>query len=622
MALDVRDLLSNDPVVLGFDPVALKRRYDHERDRRLRPEGTGQYARLDEKLGLAKRDPYTPLIEREAVEGETEAVIIGAGFAALLAGAYLYKAGITDVRIIDVAGDFGGTWYWNRYPNAQCDTESYIYLPLLEDVGYVPERNYSYASEIFAHARALGRRFELYDGALFQTEVTGAVFDEAAGRWQITTDRGDQISARHLIMANGSIAQPKLPDIEGIDQFEGHIFHTSRWDYDYTGGDACGNLTGLADKQVGIVGTGATAVQCVVPVANSARQLFVFQRTPSAIGVRGNKLTDPDWAASLEPGWQRRRSENFTAAVEGAEVPDAFPGDGWIDLMAANRKAVRELRAGGCDLSPDDLARVTANCDYVKMEQIRTRIDTLVTDSDTAELLKPWYRPLCKRPCFHDEYLETFNRSNVQLVDASKGGVERLTKNGAVVDGREYPLDCLIFATGFDVGPDVARRVGFDVVGRGGMTLAQKWSDGFRTQFGVTSAGFPNCFFLIRTQTPNPQNVPTLLEGMAEHVAYLIATARDRGGDVIESTHAGEEIWQQEMDAKRRNSARFYSECTPGYFNNEGDTSSSNFYSRIYGGGTIRYFDLMRGWREAGELKGMALSNVAADIASPLASIG
>ena len=509
MPLRPTDLLSNDPDILGFDPVALRTKYDAERERRMRPEGLAQYAPLEAKIDDAVRDPYTPFIARPPISEDLEVLIVGGGFAGLLAAAYLRKSGISDLRITDAGGDFGGTWYWNRYPNAQCDTEAYIYLPLLEDLGHMPTRNYAYAPEIFEHCRRIARKFELYDGALFHTEVNAAVWDEQLERWRIATSRGDELRVRHLVMASGGLTHPKVPDIPGMTDFSGHLFHTSRWDYEYTGGSNSEFLSNLVDKKVGIIGTGATAIQCVPPLGAAAKELFVFQRTPSAVGVRGNRLTVAEWADSLLPGWQRLRSEHFVAAVEGAEVPQDFPDDGWIDLMSGNYKALRALRAAGLTLTSADVARVTENSDYERMEQIRGRVSSIVQDPATAELLKPYYRPLCKRPCFHDEYLNTFNRPNVHLIDASNGGVQRLTEKGVVVGDRLYEVDCLIFATGFEVGSSIGKPGGLDLVGKGGAKLSDKWRNGYVTMFGFTTAGFPNCYFSSRTEGPLPQNIPT-----------------------------------------------------------------------------------------------------------------
>jgi cyclohexanone monooxygenase len=173
------------------------------------------------------------------------------------------------VRIIEKGGNFGGTWYWNRYPGAACDIESYVYLPLLEETGFIPLEKYSKGQEILEYSKAIARHFALYRDALFQTEVTDLSWDDEAQRWIVSTERGDKIRARFVAMANGPLHRPKLPGISGIETFKGHSFHTSRWDYDYTGGDPSGGLTRLADKRVGLIGTGATAVQCVPPSARS-----------------------------------------------------------------------------------------------------------------------------------------------------------------------------------------------------------------------------------------------------------------------------------------------------------------------------------------------------------------
>ena len=206
--------------------------------------------------------------------------IIGGGFGGLLMGGRLREAGFDDIRVIEKAGDFGGTWYWNRYPGAMCDVESYCYLPLLEELNYIPKHKYSYAPEIFEHSKAIARHYDLYKNACLQTGVSALRWDDTSGRWIIHTDRGDAIRAQFVAMANGPLNRPKLPGIPGITSFTGHTFHTSRWDYDYTGGDSDGNLTGLRDKRVAIIGTGATAVQCIPHLGEWAKHLYVFQRTP------------------------------------------------------------------------------------------------------------------------------------------------------------------------------------------------------------------------------------------------------------------------------------------------------------------------------------------------------
>src|SRR3954471_1303717 len=308
-------MLTDDRGHVDFDPDALREKYRFERDKRLRADGNEQYVEVIGDYARYLDDPYVEPLTREPLTDEVEVVVIGGGFGGLLAGARLREAGVEDLRVIEKGGDFGGTWYWNRYPGAMCDVESYIYLPLLEEIGYVPKEKYSHAPEILAHSRAIAEHYRLYDNALLQTEVTGMTWSEADSRWIVTTNRGDAMKARFVCMANGPLHRPKLPGIPGIDSFKGHSFHTSRWDYDYTGANCDGGLDGLAGKRVGIIGTGATAVQCVPHLGDAAEHLYVFQRTPSSIDIRANRPTDPEWAANLGPGWQQRRKDNFNNLV-------------------------------------------------------------------------------------------------------------------------------------------------------------------------------------------------------------------------------------------------------------------------------------------------------------------
>jgi cyclohexanone monooxygenase len=453
---------------LGFDPEALKARYKAERDKRLRAEGNAQYREIGGAFSHYADDPYVaPGFKRAALSDSVEVLVVGGGFGGLLAGARLREAGVTDIRIVEKGGDFGGTWYWNRYPGAACDIESYIYLPLLEEVGYLPVEKYSRAPEILEYSRRIGRHFGLYENALFQTEVTGMRWDEAVSRWIVSTNRGDAIGARFVVMANGPLHRPKLPGIPGVETFRNHSFHTSRWDYAYTGGDSNGGLTGLHGKRVGIIGTGATAVQCVPHLGAWAEELFVFQRTPSSIDVRNNRPTDPEWAASLEPGWQQRRMDNFNTLVSGGFQAEDLVDDGWTDIIGNILLIARRKAAAGEKV--EDPAALMQLADFTKMEQVRARVDVEVKDPAKAEALKPWYNQFCKRPCFHDEYLATFNRPNVHLIDTKGRGVERITERGVVAGGREYELDCLIYATGFEVGTEYTRRSGYELHGRTGL---------------------------------------------------------------------------------------------------------------------------------------------------------
>jgi len=596
---------------LDFDPDALHDKYLAERDKRVREDGIGQYVEVKAEFSHYIDDPYVePGFTRAPVFDHVDCAIIGGGFGGLLMGARLREAGFERLRVVETAGDFGGTWYWNRYPGAMCDVESYCYLPLLEELNYIPKHKYSFAPEILEHSRAIARHYRLYDHALLQTAITGLEWDEADKRWVVSTSRGDRFTAQYVAMACGPLSRPKLPGIPGINDFAGHTFHTSRWDYGYTGGDSAGGLTGLKDKRVGIIGTGATAVQCVPHLGEWAKELYVFQRTPSSVDVRNNAETDPAWAAALTPGWQRRRQDNFNILVAGGDQDEDLVHDGWTDIFRnVTGTAAKQIADRlGRRLTSSERGEVMAIADYRKMNQVRSRVDELVKDPATAALLKPWYRQFCKRPCFHDEYLQTFNRPNVHLVDTNGKGVERLTRNGVVANGKEYEVDCLIFATGFEVGTSYTRRAGYDIVGRGGVTLSDHWSDGLRTLHGLTSHGFPNCFFLGFTQTAITISVPQALQEQASHVAYMVSAARERGASVLEPTAEAEEAYVQEVRSLARMGQRFYSECTPGYYNSEGAVGNrSGFFSDMYGAGPLRFFELLAEWRATGELPGLTL---------------
>ena len=593
---------------LGFDPDALRAKYREERDKRLRDDGNEQYVQVSGKFAHFVGDPYVePGFVREPLTDEVEVVIIGGGFGGLLAGARLREAGVEDLRIIEKGGDFGGTWYWNRYPGAQCDIESYIYLPLLEELGYLPKEKYSFAPEILAHSRAIGEKYHLYENACFQTEVTEMRWDEAALRWEISTNRGDRMKARYVCMSNGPLNRPKLPGIEGIESFEGHIFHTSRWDYGYTGGDSHGNLTGLKDKRVGNIGTGATAVQCVPHLAASAEQLYVFQRTPSSIDVRGNKPTETAWAESLEPGWQDHRMQNFNTLVSGGVTDEDLVNDGWTDIIG-NLISISRSRKSE-NLTMEEMGTRMELADFQKMEQIRSRVDDLVDDVATAQALKPYYRQFCKRPCFHDDYLPSFNQPNVKLVDTQGRGVERITEKGVVVDGHEYEIDCLILATGFEVGTSYNRRAGYEIVGRNGLTLSQKWADGMRTFHGFQTNGFPNCYFMGVTQGGFTANFPHLLNEQSVHIAYMISHGTNNNVHCMEATKEAEDEWVDTIKQLAIFSKSFLENCTPGYYNNEGKPGQGNsLIGGQYGGGPVAVFKILKDWREEGGLQGLTFS--------------
>ena len=594
------------PVIrdLGFEPNELREKYRLERDKRLRADGNAQYREVVGEFTRFVDDPYVERTSRPPVNDDVDVVIVGGGFGGLLAGARLRQAGIRDIRIIEKGGDVGGTWYWNRYPGAQCDIEAYIYLPLLEEVGYLPTERYARAPEILEHSRAIARKFDLYTNALLQTEVTELRWDQDALRWIVSTNRGDKMRARFVAMSNGPLNRPKLPAINGIEGYEGHTFHTSRWDYQYTGGDASGNLTGLRDKRVGIIGTGATAVQCVPYLGEMAKELYVFQRTPSSVDFRGNRPTDPQWAASLKPGWQEHRRDNFNRLLTGGFEGEDLVADGWTDIFRNLRNITPS--ADGERLTPDEMAAALELADFQKMEQVRGRVDTLVDDPETAEALKPYYRQFCKRPTFNDEYLQTFNRPNVTLVDTRGRGIERLTRNSVVFEDKEYEVDCLIFATGFEVGTGYTRRSGFEVIGRDGVTLSGKWAGGVSTLHGFQSNGFPNCFFMGLVQGGFTANFTHMLNEQSIHIAYIVNHATETEARTVEATAQAEEEWVATIGRLALNNQKFQAECTPGYYNNEGMPEPGvGFTAGQYGGGPVEFFRLMSEWRAEGGLAGL-----------------
>ena len=592
----------------GTDRDALREKYRAERDKRLRPDGNDQYLEPTGRFAHLLDDPYTAVVDRPPVREDVNVAVIGSGFAGLVVGAKLKQAGVTDVRLIDKAGDVGGVWYWNRYPGAMCDTAAMIYLPMLEETGTVPSAKYVPAPEIHAHARRIATTFDLYDGALLSTGITGVVWNDDSSRWIITTDRGDEVRARFVTVGTGPLHRPKLPGIPGIDEFAGHAFHTSRWDYDYTGGGPGGELMDkLADKRVGIIGTGATAVQCIPHLSRSAGELFVFQRTPSSIDVRNNHPIDPDWFASLEEGWQKKWLLNFTTLQTGGFADEDLVKDGWTDIAQRIRdRVVAEITNGG-EFTPDTIRRAYEESDDEKMDEIRFRVDAIVDDARTAEGLKPWYRQLCKRPCFHDEYLQSFNAPTTHLVDTDGKGVERIDATGVWVGGEHYDLDCIVFASGFEVGTEQSRRSGFEIVGRGGSTLTERWADGMQTLHGIHVHDFPNLFVVGITQAANLiSNVPHNFVEAGETIAAVVAHAESTGATEVEVTVEAEANW---VDLLEGNPMAFMgnSDCTPGYYNNEGRPTGRRERLNMsgYPQGPIAYFDYISRWRSSGEFTGL-----------------
>ena len=591
---------------ITFDPDALREKYRLERDKRLRAEGNEQYLEIAGSFAHYSEDPHAQPIDRAPLTDEVEVCIIGGGHAGLLLGARLRDSGVAEIRMIEKAGDFGGTWYWNRYPGAACDTEAYIYMPLLEEVGYFPTEKYAKAPEILAHAQRIGRHYDLYRDALFQTQISELRWDDADSVWIVSTDRGDRFRAKYVCMANGPLNRPKLPGVPGIESFKGYSFHTSRWDYDYTGGNSYGNLEKLRDKRVAVIGTGATAVQCVPHLGASAKQLYLFQRTPSSIDVRANRPTDPEWVKSLQPGWQKHRMENFSTLTSGGIADEDLVSDGWTEIIS---KLLRRRPAD--PNTPGDMMQTLEMADFEKMEEIRARAERIVNDPNTAESLKPYYRQFCKRPCFHDEYLDTFNRPNVTLVDTEGRGIERITERGIVANGVEYEVDCIIYASGFEVGTALERRAGYHVYGRDGLALNEKWQDGVSTLFGMQSEGFPNCFIIGLSQVGGGANITHVLDVQSRHVSYIIQHAREHEVRTVDVTQEAEAEWVRKVTAASVASISFLEACTPGYYNNEGKPNGDLIRRNgPYAPGIIGFSRLLDEWRAEGSLAGIEFARM------------
>ncbi len=541
----------------------IKKRFADERDLRLsyRPQGTGQFTSdLSGDLAKYAEDPFSQDAQaRDPIDDTVEVLFIGGGFSALLTSARLRERGVESIRIVERGGDVGGTWYWNRYPGIACDVIGYDYLPLLDEMDYVPVNHYSRGPEILSHCQAIANKYNLYELAVFNTTVNSTVWNEEQQLWHVGTNRGDTMKAQFVICANGTLSKPKLSKINGMEKFAGHSFHTSRWDYTYTGE----NLENLDDKVVGIIGTGASAVQAVPEVAKTAKHLYVFQRTPSSIDIRDDWPTDPNWARRLKPGWQAKRRERVLALSEPSSEDKAK-----MEAMPREEKIRRQENA---------------NIDY--MMRIHKRIDDTVKDPGTADSLKPWYMFMCKRPCFHNEYLPSFNQPNVTLIDTQGKGITEIGEKGPMFEGDEYELDVLIYATGFEV-----QKTGIynEILGKDGVNLDEKYEDGIRTLLGIHTQGYPNLFIMGGYQASFQFNLTDMLQTQGDHIAECIDYVRRNGHQSLDPTLEAEEWWVQEV-IKHRGKTNRNAECTPGYYNFEGEFNRRQ--DGNYNGGFKTYFN-------------------------------
>jgi cation diffusion facilitator CzcD-associated flavoprotein CzcO len=583
------------PAGLSAEEAMLLGKYRQERARRIRADGTAQFRKTEGDLArFFLTDPAAgPQADRQPVDEEIDVVVVGGGWSGILTAVRLVQAGVTSLRIIESGGGFGGVWYWNRYPGARCDVESYIYIPLLEETGYMPAEKYAAGPEIRAQVAAVATRFDLYQKALFQTRVTEIRWDDSTARWIASTSRGDTIRARFAFVGNGQLNYPKLPAIPGVEDFRGHSFHSSRWDYAYTGGDEQGNLVSLADKRIALIGTGCSGVQCAPPLARSAKQLYVVQRTPTAIAPRDNQPTSPEWAAKLEPGWQKARMANFEQVLMGLAAENQV-GDEWARFWEAP-----SMPAPGADAAM--AATAAQKMDIAKMEEMRARIDLIVDDPETAESLKPYYNRFCKRPTFSDEYLQAFNRPNVKLIDTRGRGLDRITGNAVVFDGQAYEVDCIIYATGFDVVTTSHKEGGIEIIGRGGLSIDEKWSDAVRSLHGMYTRGFPNLFFVVGARQSAPTlNFPYMMDEQALHAAAVVSRLLRDGIRVMEVSQEAEDRWCDTIAAKSTADLDYFRDCTPSLLNGEGNLRDAGklILTTAYGGGPFEYLEVLGDWRE------------------------
>ncbi|CAH0035460.1 unnamed protein product [Clonostachys rhizophaga] len=643
--------LKNPNLVNGDLIAAVRQKYDEERNKRIRDDGMAQFVDLydHEKFRHFKADPWVEL-EPPRVGGPNppqegsncDILIVGTGYGGLLFAVRLLEAGfkLENIRLVDSAAGFGGTWYWNRYPGLMCDVESYIYMPLLEETGYIPTMKYTSSQELRDHAERIAKKWNLDKITWFKHRVQSIEWDDATNEWVTSLvpqlqhgNEGKAISvrSRFSILATGFTLIPRVAQIPGIGKFKGSYFHTARWDYNVTGGTPKNpEMAKLKDKRVGIIGTGATAIQVVPALAAWAKELYVFQRTPSAVDRRDNRPTDPDWANAMRstPGWQTERIENFQSFISNDPTRPStdMVSDGWTRM--ASYSALGGSPGLVCQTSEEIQKHVEVlhALDFPRQESIRKRVDELVSNSDTAQKLKPWYPGWCKRPCFHDEYLQSFNRPNVKLVDTDGRGVDRITEDSLIVGNQEYKVDTLILGTGYrsPVLFSPAGRVGLDVKGRNGRSLDKKWTEGVTTLHGMMSHDFPNLFWPGLNQSGAGPNFTYCIDMAAIHISkVMVHAAGIRAGHpggayhlnfVIEPTPDAEEEWSQRV-ASTAGVFAASAGCTPSYFNAEGEfirevpeeVQKKRARSAIWSQGPVHFRGLLEDWRENKNFEGLSI---------------
>ncbi len=536
-------------------------------------QGAADYMALEGEFSKYLEDVYSAdPIEREALTDECEILVVGAGFAGLLLWYKLKQAGFKDVRFCEKGGDVGGTWYWNRYPGIACDVEAYSYLPLLEEMGYIPTMKFASGFEIMEYCQKMAEKFGFYQRCLFHTTVEKTEWNDTTSRWTVSTDRGDAVKARYVILANGILTTPKLARIKGMETFEGDAFHTSRWNYNID----------LKGKTVGIIGTGATAVQVIPELAKIVKDLYVFQRTPSSIDVRDQRATTPEEIATWrnEPGWAKARRARFAKISAGRTAMKAND-----DYLAGKVADFKERKQHSRELSVEEMVQKQLDSNFRIMEQIRARVDAIVKDPKTAEALKPYYPYGCKRPTFHDEYLPTFNLPHVHLVDTAPRGVSSINPKGVVHEGVEYPVDVLIYATGFQW---MATSTFNMIVGTSGKSLNEKWqTEGTKTFLGLHSHGFPNLFIVSGPQGGGGSfNFTNAIEEHADYIVWMLTTMREQQVNVVDVKAQPEQEYAEHCRVADLSTAPLR-DCVS-YYNGHGEAEPGSL--AYYGGGQWHKF--------------------------------
>ncbi|RMZ71756.1 Pentalenolactone D synthase [Pyrenophora seminiperda CCB06] len=603
-----------DPIEGGIADTkqeAVTAKYKEEREKRLRPDGVKQFRETEGELAAFKEDIWAPPLERDAIHAETKVLVVGGGFGGLVAAVNLIKQDVTDFLIVERGSDFGGTWFWNQYPGVTCDVESLIYLPFLEETGYIPKDRFSYGPEIREQVERIVQKWDLRPRSCLQTEITSIKWDESILRWQVRTNRSDHFVAQFVVMATGTLHKPKLPAISGIETFQRPHFHSGRFDYRVTGGDANSPLVKLRDKTVGIIGTGASGVQLVPRIAQDAKKLYVFQRTPSTVTPRENWKNDT--SKEYPPGWQQDQMDLFANLMQGENIDRECTALEGLEPLTV-RAITKDAEAAGVKVGPETMAELFKAADFKLMEKLRKMVEDTVHDAETAEKLKPWYAFMCKRPAFHNAFYDAFNLPNVELIDTDGRGVSHLTATSVVANNHAYPVDLLIYSTGFEfeVGANLERRTGIQLIGRAGRTLDEKFAantpPGPSTLFGIHTREFPNYFNIGPAQAGVTANQTHTIHIAAQHIAEVVRCVLDqRHGavQVIEPTAEAEEEWSKQIEQGAEMRLNFHKQCPPGYYNAEGKPEEIPVRWGAYPKGIVAWGEELKAWREEGSMRGM-----------------